>query len=200
MVAIDAYSRFPEVDIVTSTSAQATTPKLERIFVTHGIPHIIKSDNGPPFSGHEFYTFLKDIGAQHRPSIPLSPQGNGLAERYMKPLQKAIGTAVTDNKNWKRAIFPCLLNYRATPHSTTGKSPAELLYNRKLHTKLPECVVQNDAPTHQEVKEKDCVEKEKMKTYADEKSKATTSGIEIEWDPSNFIGKRMQHNNIFAQH
>ena len=179
LVVIDAYSRFPEVEIVNSTSAKATTPKLERIFATHGIPHIIKSDNGPPFSGHEFYTFLKELGSKHKRSIPLSPQGNGLAESFMKPLQKAIRTAVTDNRNWKRAIFPFLLNYRATPHSTTGKSPAELLYNRKLHTKLPERVVESDANIHQEVKEKDCMKKEKMKIYADKKSKAAASGIEI---------------------
>ena len=28
--------------------------------------------------------------------------------------------------------------YRSTPHSTTGVSPAELLFNRKLRTKLPQ--------------------------------------------------------------
>ena len=36
LVVIDAYSRFPEVDIVSSTSAKVTVPKLERIFATHG--------------------------------------------------------------------------------------------------------------------------------------------------------------------
>ena len=33
-----------------------------------------------------------------------------------------------------------LLAYRSTPHSTTGKSPAELLFRRKLTTKMPELV------------------------------------------------------------
>ena len=28
--------------------------------------------------------------------------------------------------------------YRSTPHSTTGVSPAEFLYYRKIRTKLPE--------------------------------------------------------------
>lgn len=50
LVAIDAYSRFPEVDIIHSTSAKATIVKLERIFATHGLPQTIKSDNGPPFT------------------------------------------------------------------------------------------------------------------------------------------------------
>ena len=94
------------MEIVNSTSAKAMTPKLERIFATHEIPYIIKSDNGPPSSGHDFYTFLKNVGAHHKLNIPLSPQVNGLAESFMKPLLKAICIAVT------------------------GKSPAELLYNR----------------------------------------------------------------------
>ena len=47
---IDAYSWFPEFEIVTSTSAMAVIPKMKQIFATHGIPKIIKCDNGPPFS------------------------------------------------------------------------------------------------------------------------------------------------------
>ena len=155
LVVIDAYSRFPEVDVVSSTSAKVTVPKLERIFATHGIPHILKSDNGPPFPGREFYAFMKELGTKHKPSIPLSPQGNGEVESFMKPLEKAICTAVAENKYYKRVIFKFLLNYRATPHSTTGKSPAELLFNRKIHTKLPELVLQNNAEVHQELEEKD---------------------------------------------
>ena len=35
LVVIDAYSRFPEVEIVSSTSSEVTIPKLDRIFATH---------------------------------------------------------------------------------------------------------------------------------------------------------------------
>ena len=142
MVGIDPYSRFPEVEIASSTSAKGTKPKLERVFATHGSPHIIKSDNDPHFSGQEFYTSLKELGAKHKPSIPLSPQGNARTESSMNSLQKTIRPAVMDNKNWKRVILPLLFNYHATPLSTAGKSPAELLYNRKLNTKLLERVVE----------------------------------------------------------
>ena len=31
-----------------------------------------------------------------------------------------------------------LMMYRSTPHSTTGVSPAELLFGRKIRTKLPQ--------------------------------------------------------------
>ena len=54
LVVIDTYSKFPEVEIVKSTSAKACIPKLDRIFATHGIPRKIRTDNGPTFNGDEF--------------------------------------------------------------------------------------------------------------------------------------------------
>ena len=60
-VVIDAYSRFPEVEVVHSTSARSTIPKMDRIFATHGIPRVIRSDNGPPFSGEEIKAFMKKM-------------------------------------------------------------------------------------------------------------------------------------------
>merc|ERR1712002_75100 len=55
LVVIDEYSRYPEVEVVTSTSSKATLPALDAIFARQGIPVLtLKSDNGPPFNGHEF--------------------------------------------------------------------------------------------------------------------------------------------------
>ena len=51
LVLIHRYSRFPEVEIVKSTKASVIILKLDRIFSVHGIPEIIKPDNGPPFQG-----------------------------------------------------------------------------------------------------------------------------------------------------
>ena len=177
LVVIDAYSKFPEVDFVNSTSASATLPKLERIFATHGIPHFVRSDNGPPFPGREFYNFMKEIGANHRPSIPLSPQGNGQVENFMKPLEKSIRTAVAENKNWKRDIFKFLMNYRATPHSTTGKSPSQLLFNRQICTKLPEVFSEIHENIDENLREKDGKAKSQMKENADRARRAKPSDL-----------------------
>ena len=65
-VAIDAYSRFPEVEIVHSTSARAMIPKLDRIFSTHGIPRVVWSDNGPPFTSEDVKHFMQENGINHR--------------------------------------------------------------------------------------------------------------------------------------
>ena len=75
-VVIDAYSCFPEVEILISTSASATIPRLHRIFATHGLPHVIRSDNAPPFHSAYFTTFLQEHGITHIPITSLWPRAN----------------------------------------------------------------------------------------------------------------------------
>ena len=58
-VVIDRYSRFPEVEIVRSTKESTVIPKLDKIFVVHGIPSVVMSDNGPPVNSDEYKKCLK---------------------------------------------------------------------------------------------------------------------------------------------
>ena len=51
MVVVDEFSRFPRVELLTSTSAKAVVPKLDAVFSRQGVPDILKSDNGPPLMG-----------------------------------------------------------------------------------------------------------------------------------------------------
>ena len=53
LVVICKHSRWAEVEFVSTTSARAVLPKLDRIFSSLGIPLIVGSDNGPPFNGHD---------------------------------------------------------------------------------------------------------------------------------------------------
>ena len=105
LVVIDAYSRFPEVEIVRSTSAKSTIHKLERIFATHGLPNTLKSDNGPPFQSSEFKQFMKENGIKHQRITPLWPQANSEAENFMKPMEKAIRAAHIEKKNWRTELY-----------------------------------------------------------------------------------------------
>ena len=88
MVVIDEYSRFPEIDVTTSTSAKATLPKLDRIISSFGIPVSIKSDNGPPFDSEAFKNYCRFMGIEHKRITPRHPQANGLAEISIEWLTK----------------------------------------------------------------------------------------------------------------
>ena len=172
LVVIDAYSRFPEVEIVQSTAGKGTIAKLNRIFATHGIPDVLKSDNGPPFFGEEFKTFVSNNGVKHQKVTPLWPQANGEAESFMKPVTKAIRSAHAEGRDWKKDLYRFLLNYRATPHSSTGVSPAELLFNRKISNKLSD-TAEEQLPGKYDVRAKN------SKEQADKRVRAQKSTLAI---------------------
>ena len=176
MVVIDEYSRFPEVETLTSTSARAVIPKLDAIFARQGIPEVLKSDNGPPFSGHEFRKFTEYLGFEHRRITPYWPKANGEAERFMQTIEKCIRTANTDGKNWKQEMHKFLRQYRATPHSTTDISPSEALNQRKLKTTLPELAPVNHS-VQSKIAKTDADKKLKMKIYADARAHARETSI-----------------------
>ena len=123
---------------MTSTSAKSVIPKLDAIFSRQGIPNVLKSDNGPPFTSLEFKRFAEYLGFQHRRIMPCWPKVNGKAERFIRTLGKAIRTANVERRNWKQDLHKFLRQYRATPHLTTGISSCEALNQRKLKTILPE--------------------------------------------------------------
>ena len=175
LVLIDEFSRYPEAEILQSTSARTTIPKLDKILSTHGIPVEVKIDSGPPFNSQEFKEFAEDLGFSHRKITPLWPKANAEAERFMKTLNKAIITAHTKQLNWKQ-LYRFLRNYRATPHATTDKTPAELLFGRKMRTKLPEVAPTVSDPA---LRCQDATAKNKMKGYADDRNNAKPATFRI---------------------
>ncbi|XP_056144368.1 uncharacterized protein K02A2.6-like [Lampris incognitus] len=84
LVVVDAHSKWPEVQIMDSTTASKTITVLRGLFSRHGLPHILVSDNGPQFCSEEFATFLKANGVKHIRSAPYHPATNGLAERFVQ--------------------------------------------------------------------------------------------------------------------
>ena len=130
LLVVDYFSRFPEIARLTSTTSAAVITSLKSIFARHGIPQILRSDNGPQYVSHEFSTFAKSYGFQHTTSSPRYPQSNGQAERTVKTVKQML----------KQAEDPylALLNYRATPLPWCKRSPAELSMGRKLRTRIPQ--------------------------------------------------------------
>ena len=49
IVVLDEYSRFPEVEIVKSLSAQTLIPIFDKVFSSRSIPENLNTDNRTPF-------------------------------------------------------------------------------------------------------------------------------------------------------
>ena len=177
LVVVDEYSRYPEVAVVKSTAAEAVLPELDRILSTHGVPQKIKSDNGPPFKSQEMVHHAKQWGYFHQKISPEQPTSNGLAENFMRMVVKLAHTAYIEGKDPKREIYKYLLTYRATPHSTTGIPPAELLFNRPVQTTIPK--MPRKHPQHKQLKARDAQKKQEMKQYNDQRRHARNHTIKI---------------------
>lgn len=77
LVAVDAHSKWPEVHVMDSTTANKTIQVLRGLFSHYGTPHVLVSDNGPQFWSEEFSTFLKFNGVKHIHTAPYCHQWSG---------------------------------------------------------------------------------------------------------------------------
>ena len=125
LVVIDSHSNWIKVVPLTSATSLTVVQKLRTLFAQLGLPETIVSDNGTQFTSQEFQQFLKENGIVHITSSPYHPATNGLAERavqmFKNGMKKTTEGTITDR------IAKSLFNYRRTPQTTTGISPAELL-------------------------------------------------------------------------
>jgi hypothetical protein len=153
---------------------------------TFGIPKVIKSDNGPPFNGAEFKDYAYLNGFKHRRITPLWPRANGTCERFMKNLGKVVRNSKVDGSSWECELLEFLRSYRASPHSSTGFSPNDLLFKTSSSTsRMPVSHSESDPSrvkldkTNEKARIFDSKKKEKMKKYADTRLKTRESKIAV---------------------
>jgi len=88
---------------------------------------------------------LKKTDASH--GIPYWPQSNGGVESCDEILLQIIRIATLEGKDWKKLLQNFLFQYRATTHTVSGLSPAELLMGRRLNDKLPRVTIPSERIT-----------------------------------------------------
>ena len=183
LVMIDALTRYPEVIAVKGTSADANIHGFAEAFARHGIPHILRSDNGPPFNGidtHLLQQWFANMGVSHRPNFSAEdPEASGQVEAFMKHLKKIFHVATVEGSDPYMKLQEHLLQVRGTPHPTTGKCPAELLFGRSFRTTVPDMRT-NPATTRSDILEarsNDQDNKAAMKVLTDKKSNVRPHSI-----------------------
>ncbi|XP_033014676.1 uncharacterized protein K02A2.6-like [Lacerta agilis] len=134
LIVVDSHSKWLEVIPVTRMTSGVVIRNLRALFVTHGLPDTLVSDNGAQFTSTEFKDFMDVNGIRHVTSAPFHPSTNGQAERMVRTTKDALRRIVYGD--WHQRLSSFLLSQHVTPHSTTGRSPAELLMRRRLTTRL----------------------------------------------------------------
>lgn len=192
LVVVDYFSRYVEISEMLQITARDTIRELVAMFSRFGIPQSIRADNGPQLSAdcREFKQFCDEHGIELVNTTPYWPQANGEVERQNRSFLKRMQIAQELGKDWRLELRKYLLTYHMTDHPTTGKSPSELMFGRRIKTKLP--IIPFFAESNSAASDHDRVSKEKGKEYANRKRRAQSSDLNV---GDKVYVKRMQKDN-----
>jgi len=94
---------------------------------------VIVSDNGTQFTSGTFQVFCKNNGIHHKLSAPYHPNTNGEAKWFVQTFKTAMKTG---QGNLQTTLCQFLIQYHISPHTVTGKTPAAMMFNREITTRL----------------------------------------------------------------
>ena len=134
LIVVDAHSKWLEVRAVKNATSSSTIEQFRSIFAGQGLPELLVTDNGTPFTSAESAEFYAANGIRHVTSAPYHPATNGLAERAVQTVKEYLKKPSSETLQSRLSRF--LFRYRITPHTTTGVSPAELLMGRRLRSRM----------------------------------------------------------------
>lgn len=137
LIVIDALTKWPEIELMPSTTARATIKTLREMFARFGSPECIVSDNGPQFVSTEMRSFFEAEGILHIKTPPFHPQSNGQAERFVDTMKRALVKAEGE-ENVHTILQTFLKTYRTTPNTAipNNASPAVMMFGRNIRTTL----------------------------------------------------------------
>ena len=181
LLIIDAYTKWLDVHITSSTSSSATIELLHKSFSTFGLPEVVVSDNATGFTSDEFGAFVRANGIRHVLTPPYHPSSNGLVERAVQTLKESLKKFRSGSLDTKLSRF--LFSYRSMPHSSTGVSPAELMFGRRLHSPLD-----NLRPSHERKVQQ---EQERQKSVHDRHARPREFSLEdLVYDKNYGLGTK----------
>ena len=90
---VDVFSKYIIVRKLPNSTSAAVCIELSMIVTELGLPHIIRSDNGPCYNSKEFQQFLQHYSITHQTSSPNHPRSNGFVERMVGVAKKLMDKA-----------------------------------------------------------------------------------------------------------
>lgn len=129
----------------TLSAKQAALLFLKHIFVQHGLPQSIISDRDTRFCNDFWVTLFTNLGTNIDFTSAFHPESNGQTEATNSTILDLLRTYTHDRPGtWDTYIHLLQFAYNNTPHSSTGKSPFEIVYGYSLPTPLSR--ISNEVP------------------------------------------------------
>ena len=87
---MDYFSKWPEAKAIPTKEAIHVAEFLYELFMRHGIPKVLISNQGREFCNAVCDMLLERTGVEHRMTSAYYPQTNGLTERFNQTLKDGI--------------------------------------------------------------------------------------------------------------
>jgi transposase InsO family protein len=133
-------------------------PVFERAFAEHGLPEVIRSDNGAPFAANsvtgltQLGVWWAKLGIRHERIAPGRPQQNGRHERFHLTLLEAMRPAAADLADQARRFAAFAREYNEErPHEALKQVPPAKRYTRSPRS-LPEGLPEPNYPAEADVR------------------------------------------------
>ena len=134
LIVVDEFSKYIIVRKLPNSTLAAVCIELSMIVTELGLPHTIRSDNGPCYNSKEFQQFLQHYSITHQTSSPNHPRFNGFVERMVRFAKKLMDKARKEGKPWISGLF----DYRVTQQSGSIASQCERLKSQNRVSTEPE--------------------------------------------------------------
>ncbi|KAG7298707.1 hypothetical protein JYU34_017114 [Plutella xylostella] len=150
LVIVDAHNKWVECyNMKDNITTSMVISKLCEYMSRFGIPISVVSDNGSSFTSGQFSDFCKLNGISHVTTAVYHPASNGQAESCVKIVKKGIKTALLAGgiaRDVNNRLLKYLFDYRNSVHSTTGRTPASLVFGWQPRSRLDLLTVPSPSP------------------------------------------------------
>ena len=109
-------------------------------FCTYRIPAKIHSDWGKSVDNKIIEQPGKMYGIEQSNITSYNPHGNSPCKQLNQMLQNLMETLQKDKTKLARSLSTLVFVYNATPHSTTGYQPYQLMFGHKAQTPCNNCL------------------------------------------------------------
>jgi transposase InsO family protein len=161
LTASDLCSRYLLVtEALDGTDEESARPVFEEVFCEHGLPEIIRTDNGTPFASQGLAGLTKlsawwmRLGIRHQRTEPAHPEQNGCHERMHRTLKAETTRPAGQNSLQQQERFDAFRHEfnEERPHEALEmKRPAQVY--RSSERPLPATLPDLTYPLHDDVLE-----------------------------------------------
>lgn len=138
LIIVDAASAWIECSLPQQRTTANVVDSLSAVFTRFGVPRFLVSDNAAELTSHERNHFCSVNGIAKVESSLYHAESNGAAERSVQTIKNGFKAWRFDiaHVTFKEYLKRLLLHHRACFQRADGRTPAEIVFGRKISVPL----------------------------------------------------------------